>query len=1071
MRTVPALAALSLLVPCAAHAVPTAAEAPDALVVTGPGYQLRVLRERGVFEYLVDPEGDGSFVSLMRPGGEMGWFGYNYPAGLDGTYVAPPEIAVTNHPRGVTVTARTVLSAARGVTHTAQYDCLDSCVVLCSRYEGEQPPGGAGLVRIGPKLDVDIGRLTDYVFHDAEGKRHAGTLGDKTRDAYFGTQVWGAGDGVSELSAALPYEMLLSGETGAKLAVVYPFFADLWFGRTKFLQLYHDGGNYWYTGTGAGSSFGTDTIVCLASDGTKDEVALEARLPAILSDAQAAVANGEVKAVVTPRPRPQDGPLYLLSYDHAVGYPKIQEEARRSVASLDAHPELRIGLQAEGWTWDWLAENDPAFVAEAREWIAKYAGRWVPGGGSYGQPYFTFVSEESGIRQMLYGTRAIREHLGYENSVYVYSEHETMPQLPQILAGMGYRGAFFRTHMGYGGDGPSKDADWVRWIGPDGSAIPAVPAYSGREHAWGNEWLTVNYLPGIYWYTGAPMTWSDMDSFKVEMLARGVHNPIVSRCEDWYTRPSEELLRDAKAHEAEHTEWVTAEGYFDILERSGIAPVDFAAGANDFQPVQPWGYSGNRTWTGPRVASSSALTAEALAALAMRQGFAWDAEHQKRLDGVWKDLLIAEHHDSLICAIYNEGRDFTDPSLAASKALSEELAGFVAGKADATGASVFVMNPTGHTRTEAVRLSDGAWLLARDLPPMGYRVLPRAEAVSPALAPEGQRTLETDRFEVEFASEGGIARLRDKALGRDLTVPGTRTGLLRGQVGSEDATSTGSVRVAASGPQVWEAVEEGRVGTIPYTLTYRFVRGVPRIDLDIRLDVAPGTRIGCPEDKGTPEERRNGQFRDHSAKLRYIVGTTLEQSGVVRHQPLTIAEMPAGSETVDANLWASLETAGVGLAMANRGSMGYRAVGGGLEAILAYSGEYVWGDRFLDGVYDYDLSLIPYAGTPDRGRAHAEALAFDRPAYALEFEGAGGTLAREGSALVLPEGDPEVTVLSVFPQDGRWFVRLCNMGDEARSLEPAGLLGETSLALGPARPLTGALALHPWRAQTYELAP
>ncbi|MEI6217739.1 MAG: hypothetical protein WCP86_02470, partial [bacterium] len=153
---------------------------------------------------------------------------------------------------------------------------------------------------------------------------------------------------------------------------------------------------------------------------------------------------------LSPPPSPKGVPLYFLTYDHAVGYPRIQEEARKTMALLDQHPEWKSGGQIEGWTWDWLAKNDPAFVADANKWMVDYSGRWLPAGGSYGQPYFTFISEESGVRQMFYGTRAIKEHLGYNNDIYIYSEHETMPQLPQILAGMGYRGAILRTHMQYG---------------------------------------------------------------------------------------------------------------------------------------------------------------------------------------------------------------------------------------------------------------------------------------------------------------------------------------------------------------------------------------------------------------------------------------------------------------------------------------------------------------------------------------------------------------------------------------------------------------------------------------------
>jgi len=1077
-----------------ALAAPTLQDTPQAVVVTGAAYQLRLFKDRGVFDFLVDPEGDDTFVSVMRPGGELGWYGYNTPTGGASTGSVVPQIEVRRGPAGPVISVRCVLDEAHGVTHRAQYACRDEGVIICSRYECATPGLSLDLVRTGPKLDVDINLLTHYLFRDRGGERHTGTLTDQERVFYCGARAWGGPDSVEDFARAQPYQMLYSPETHAKLAVLYAFFADIWQRQSKFLQLYSDGGNYWYTGTGAGSAIGRDYVVCLYTDGALDESRLEQNLDHLLQAADTAVAQGEIEAVIQRRPRAGDGPLYLLSYDHAVGYPKIQDEARKSVGFLDQYPDLKIGLQAEGWTWDWLAKNDPAFVAEARGWITKYPGRWVPGGGSYGQPYFTFISEESGFRQMLYGTRAIKQHLGYDNTIYIYSEHETMPQLPQVLAGMGYRGAFFRTHMGYGGDGPSLDADWVRWIGPDGSAIPAVPAYTGREHGWGNEWLIINYRPGIYWNGGPACTWEDVEDFKVEMLARGVQHPIISRCEDWYTRPSRELLDDVQAHATQNTQWVTAEDYFGILEASGIKPVDFAAGPNDFAPQQPWGYAGNRTWTGPRQASSAAVAAEALAAAAIRHGSAWTPEHQQRLDEAWKNLLIAEHHDSLICAIYNEGRDFTDPSLQLSRDLGHEAAGYLASQIGVQGRAVLVFNPTGHPRTEAVHLAgvpdvqrvvgpdgeavpsqragDDLWFTAREVPGLGYSAFRLETGGPPASAPAGRPgnlTLTTDRYDLAFGAEGGLVRLHDRTTGHDLIAEGP-TGFLDGVIGSERLRSTGTVAGTLNGPCVWQAVETGHIGAVAYEATYTLAAGSPRVDLHVRLDIPPGTRIGCPEDQGTPEARRGGQFRDHSVKLRYVLNTALGATAqAVRHQPLIIQEMPPRSETVDANLWASLETESAGLAVANRGSMGYRALGSTLELILAYSGEYVWGDKFLEGTYDYDFALIPYDGPAARASAHRQAIEFDRPLLALPFEGAGGALPLTASVVDLGRLPDAVTALALFPQDGRLFLRLCNMSADPVRVRLPARTRAADLALHVGDDVRGEVTLHPWRGQTYEV--
>ena len=797
-------------------------------------------------------------------------------------------------------------------------------------------------------------------------------------------------------------------------------------------------------------------------------------------------------------------PLYLLTYDHAVGYPKIQEEARKTMAMLDQHPEWKTGGQIEGWTWDWLAKNDPGFVAEARKWIKKYAGRWEPAGGSYGQPYFTFISEESGIRQMLYGTRAIKEHLGYDNDIYIYSEHETMPQLPQILAGMGYRGAFFRTHMQYGGDGPARDADWVLWTGPDGSSIPAIPSYSGLEQCWGNMWLMTGYEPG--WGR-----WSHLEAFKAEMRSRGVQHPLISRCDDWGTRPNPGLMQDAKAH-ARNTKWVTAPEYFDIIERSGIKPVSFQAGPNDFIPEQPWGYCGNRTWTGPRVAASQALAAETLAATAILNGFKWTPAHQQRLDDAWKNLLIGEHHDSMIVAIYNEARDFTDPSQELSQGLAKETAEFIAARTQVKGDAVFVFNPTGHARSEAVFLSGtspvrliapdgtaiaaevgptGSCFVARDVPSLGYKVY-RIEPGQPAAAaanPGDARSFETGRYQVGFGAEGGLVKLRDKLTGRNLIKEGAKTGFLEGMIGQKMEQSRGNVQFALTGPDVWRVVESGMVGVVPYEMAYTFAGDNTRIDLDIRLEVPAGTRIGCPDKKVEGAPARGGQW-DHGAKLRYIFNAELEETmdkepRAVRHQPLIIQTAAAGDQTLDANLWASVETEKTGLAISNCGSMGYRAVGSTLEPILAYSGEYVWGNqKFMEGTYTYRYSLVPYAGyslhsyamhrgyggPAGRGAAHRQAVERDRPLYVLEFKGQGGKLPLQGSAMELPKIEDAVSVQALFPQDGRLFLRLCNMSEKPVSVPLDRPVKAVNLALTERTPAPSPLLLHPWRAQTYEIA-
>jgi len=271
-------------------------------------------------------------------------------------------------------------------------------------------------------------------------------------------------------------------------------------------------------------------------------------------------------------------------------------------------------------------------------------------------------------------------------------------------------------------------------------------------------------------------------------------------------------------------------------------------------------------------------------------------------------------------------------------------------------------------------------------------------------------------------------------------------------------------------------------------MVYTFTADNARIDLDILLTVPVGTRIGCPDPKDPGAPKRGGE-RDHAVKLRYIFNAQLEEvlgkgPRAVRHQPLIVQTATAGDEILYANLWASVETEKSGLAISNGGSMGYRAVGASLEPILAYSGEYTWaGQKFMEGTYTYRYALIPYGGyslwsyslhesyggIAERGSAHRQAVERDRPLYVLEFKGQGGKLPLQGSAVQLPKVEDAVTVQALFPQDGRLFLRLCNMCEKPVSVTLARRVEAINMALTKRTPAPSPLLLHPWRAQTYEI--
>ncbi|HEY8744315.1 MAG TPA: hypothetical protein VIU62_14560, partial [Chloroflexota bacterium] len=143
-------------------------------------------------------------------------------------------------------------------------------------------------------------------------------------------------------------------------------------------------------------------------------------------------------------------PCYVVSYDHGGlvlwGYEHFLQHLRDTLGWLERHPKLKMGMDNEAWTYDWLAENRPAVLAELRQALQRYHGRFGIATCTYGQPLAAFLLEESNIRQIALGIETTSAHLGYEVSVYAFSEHAAFPQLPQVLAGLGIRRALLRTH-------------------------------------------------------------------------------------------------------------------------------------------------------------------------------------------------------------------------------------------------------------------------------------------------------------------------------------------------------------------------------------------------------------------------------------------------------------------------------------------------------------------------------------------------------------------------------------------------------------------------------------------------
>ena len=808
-----------------------------------------------------------------------------------------------------------------------------------------------------------------------------------------------------------------------------------------------------------------------------------------------------------------DAPLYLLSYDHGGlvfwGIAQFEEKLRESIAWLDRHPGLKIGLDNEAYTYDYLAEHEPKVLEELRGYLRKYPGRFGLATCTYGQPLSTFINEESNIRQIAYAIRADRERLGYTPVVYAMSEHAMHSQTPQIVAGFGFRGALMRTHYMMYGYNPTFSVPVGWWVGLDGSRIPTVPTYEG-------EGATFARTPVDNWFlTRYPFTADAADQMSPEQYrARFAHiRPLLASRLDDSGLKKEALVSEADKNPQYH--WLLLDELFSTFP----APtVEMKTQPNDFTVRMPWGYCGNEIWNSCRQAEVQVLTAERLAALALLLG---GENRERELDRAWKNLLVGQHHDVQIVGLVPDARKFLSNSIAASTGVSTAALQFVATRMKGEGfGQMTVFNPLSWPRRQwietrvalrkgdakelvvqhdgqpvpftllsAHRFSNGEILEARlafeaDLPPLGftsYSIIagPKQSTTQPPASPKfgtvgvdvEHLRITTPFFDACLDPQGGLASLVDRRTGASLLAAGRRSGFFAGRINGVDCESRGqwSLHAPEGAVPFIVAREYGFIGGIPYALEITFHADAPQLDCRVRFHF-DGEKIGQVSD----------DLRDarspfiHEPKLRFkVFPVTGEAATGVRDLPFAVAT--TSGRYVEGNYWTALAGAQGGVAFFNRGTMGsVREEDGGFSIPLAYAMYYIWGTRMLTGDYNYEFAVAPFTSEWQKADLHRRALAYNFPVVSANGAPGDGSLGE--TVRQIDAGSDNVLLSALYSENGRVVARLYESQGRP-GISPIHYLSGTArvtevdlLGRGQTE-VPGSLAFKPWQFRTVRVEP
>lgn len=771
----------------------------------------------------------------------------------------------------------------------------------------------------------------------------------------------------------------------------------------------------------------------------------------------------------------KDKKLYILTYEHG-GYVLWKNEVKPRLKKLfewlEKYPTLKIGLDYESFTFDEFSKEDPEVVELIGELLKKYPDRVGLGATTYGQPLALTISEESNARQLLYAVRTNLDYFGKTPNVYAISEFALHNQTPQLISKCGYNAAILRSHvMGYGYP-RTFDCAWGKWIGKDGTSIPAVPTYEKQGR--GFNCTTVDNWILSRWPVDSDLY--SLEDFE-EMFEK--YEPLLASRYDDLTQPVESVIKHTQTKE--NHQYVLLE---ELPEIYGEAKEEMPTTDNDFHVQMPWGYCGNEIFNGCRKGEVQAVQAEKLNALSVMLG---GKSLQKKSEEAWKYILAAEHHDVTICGLLDLSRRFIPSSLTASDYVINDSLKHIAAKfAHKDNESLLVINNhsfpidewveaivekeycafDGDTEIECEIVAHGNKKVLRahiQLPPFTAKSYILKENCSSSKLPfcwsEKDGVLTTPNYEIKLVTDG-ISYIKDKKSGKILCDNGNGV-LFTGFVDDEEYSSNGVWEVKTSSCSA-TAIQKGKIGSIPYEVQIQFNGNSKRIDFKTKFDVQ-GQKVGRTDiTHGKPVPLTvNGHH--HEDKICFVINPCLKKDRkMFRDLPYSISEWngalrkteeywyPDDKIILDVDVCAeesfnattyfhgiyrvSLKDDTNGIAVFNRGCMGAAVSGNKLHIPLIYSNEYLCGDRILNGIFENEFSVFPYESGLPEAELHKNSLSYAYAPTAVVAPIGNGSFT-ELSFASINKDNKNVILTALYPEENHLLARFCNFSDIEETTE------------------------------------
>ena len=749
---------------------------------------------------------------------------------------------------------------------------------------------------------------------------------------------------------------------------------------------------------------------------------------------------------------PPIGQLVLTGHAHidlAWLWPvaETRRKVRRTFSTvldlMNRYPDFTFN-QSSAQVYAWIEEDDPAVFAQIKARVKE--GRWDPVGGMWLESDCNVTGGEAFVRQLFYGQRYFEKTFGRRhNAAWLPDVFGFSAGIPQLLRGAGLTG-FFTIKLNWNEENRFP-YDLFEWEGIDGSRVAANLFFNPGEGYNGNI-VPLDTLGTWRNHRGKTV-------YPKSLLAFGWG--------DGAGGPTEKMLENyARIKE------------FPALPRLSMGHVDnFFAGIPESSLPRWVGelylelHRGTLTTQAKtkelnRASEHRLLEAEAFSTLASLAGAKYP---RAEIDGAWKTLLLNQFHDILPGSSIHEVYAVTVPELQGVTAKASEIrdeALSVLGGNDAAGSDRVLVANAGISdrplqlllKTDAktsVSGPDGAPLPTQAtgdgllvggarVPGLGWTTLttgakgaaPRSGARTTAKAARNSgAVIENDLLLVEIGADGSVARIFDRAVGRealagranqlwayvdkprswdawDVDETYERDGEEIATVKRLDVAESGPLRASVRVERVW------RASTI--VQTYRLWTESRRIDIETEID-----------------------WHQRQVLLKALFPLNVRADHAVFETMYGVVSRPTHRNTSwdrarfegSAHRFADLSETGYGVAVLNNSKYAYGAHDNVLNLSLLRSPMYP--DWLADeGTHRFTYSIFPHPRNWTDAGVVAEAFALNSP---LVVAGAGKKT--EAASFVTVSG------LEV----GLGSLKLAESGDGAvlRIYEPHGARGTATL--------------------------